>query len=62
MNEMRKKTLGERILNLLGYRIWPENRDPRICGPQPRIITRRQWKAMQKMASDASSDDGQAEQ
>ena len=46
----RKKSFGERLLNLCGYEIWPPTHgDPRIKGPQPRIITRRQKKWMEKL-------------
>ena len=44
------KSFGERLLNLCGYEIWPPtHNDPRIKGPQPRIITRRQREAMEKL-------------
>ena len=44
-----KKPFREWLLNLCGYEIWPPtHNDPRIKGPQPRIITRRQWEAMEK--------------
>ena len=33
----------------------PHN-DPRIQGPQPRILTRRQWEAMEKMRREYSGD------
>ncbi len=33
--------LAKKILNLCGYEIWPPTHgDPRIKGPQPRIITK----------------------
>ena len=32
-------TLREKLLNLCGYRIWPQNRDPMIKGPQPRVLS-----------------------
>ena len=47
-----KKSLREWLLNLCGYEIWPPtHNDPRIQGPQPRIISKRQREAMQKSAS-----------
>ena len=48
-----KKPFREWLLNLCGYEIWPPtHNDPRIKGPQPRIITRRQWEAIKKMHRD----------
>ena len=45
-----KKPFRERLLELAGFKIWPPtHNDPRIKGPQPRIITKRQWEAMEKM-------------
>ena len=42
-----KKPFREWLLNLCGYEIWPPtHNDPRIKGPQPRILTRRQWVAL----------------
>ena len=50
--------LREKILNLCGYEIWPPTHgDPRIKGPQPRIITRKQAEAIRKMAKDQESED-----
>ena len=44
------KRFREWLLGLCGYKIWPPtHNDPRIKGPQPRILTRRQWEAMEKM-------------
>ena len=40
-----KFTLFER---LTGFVIWPKNRNPCIKGPQPRIITIEQAKAIEK--------------
>ena len=49
-----KKPFRELLLNLCGYEIWPPtHNDPRIQGPQPRILTKRQWNAVQKSASAA---------
>ena len=46
----RGKPFREWLLNLFGYEIWPPtHNDPRINGPQPRIITRRQREAMEKL-------------
>ena len=49
--------LSEKILNLCGYEIWPPtHNDPHIKGPQPRIISKRQWEAMEKMRRENASD------
>ena len=38
------------LLELCGMKIWPpKNDDPTVKGPQPRILTKRQWEAMEKM-------------
>ncbi len=53
-----KKSFRERLLNLLGYEIWPPtHNDPRIKGPQPRIITKRQADLLRAMA-ESHSDEG----
>ncbi len=40
----------EWLLELCGYKIWPPtHNDPTIKGPPPRILTKRQWEAMEKM-------------
>lgn len=45
-----KKPFRERLLELAGFKIWPSmHNGPRIKGPQPRILTKRQWEAMKKM-------------
>ena len=45
-----KKPFRERLLELAGFKIWPPtHNDPRIKGPQPRILTKRQWETMKKM-------------
>lgn len=38
-------TLLERLTGMVW---WPRNRDPRIRGPQPRIITVEQTEAMER--------------
>ena len=46
-----KKPFREWLLNLCGYEIWPPtHNDPRINGPQPRIITKRQADALRALA------------
>ena len=49
--------LSEKILNLCGYEIWPPTHgDPRIKGPQPRIITKRQKDWLEKLQRENPSD------
>ena len=45
MNNRMKLTLLERLTGLVW---WPRNRDPRIRGPQPRIITIEQARAIER--------------
>ncbi len=58
-----KKPFREWLLELAGFKIWPPtHNDPSIKGPQPRILTKRQWEAMEKMrreteGTEVSSDD-----
>ena len=50
------KPFREWLLSLCGYEIWPPtHNDPRIEGPQPRILTRRQWEAMEKIRRERES-------
>ena len=54
--QQHRKPFREWLLNICGYRIWPPtHNDPRIKGPQPRILTRRQWEAMEKMCRERES-------
>ena len=39
---------------LTGMVMWPRNRDPRIKGPQPRIITIEQARALERLAKESS--------
>ena len=51
------KSCRDFMLKLAGCEIWPPNSgDPRIKGPQPRIITRRQKKWMEKLQRENPSD------
>ncbi len=53
------KPFHEWLLNLCGYEIWPPTHsDPRIKGPRPRIITRRQGEAMEKLRRGNGEQDG----
>lgn len=46
----RGKPFREWLFNFCGYEIWPPtHNDPRIKGPQPHIISRRQRKAMERL-------------
>ena len=51
-----RRPFREWLLNLCGYEIWPPTHgDPRIKGPQPRIVTRRQREAIEKQRRGNSS-------
>lgn len=53
------KSFGEWLLNMCGYEFWPPTHsDPRIKGPRPRIITRRQREAMEKLRRGNRGQDG----
>lgn len=41
--------MGGLIEALTGYTIWPKNRDPRVKGPQPRVISSAAAEALQRM-------------
>lgn len=45
-----KKPFREWLLNLCGYEVWPPtHNDPRIQGPQPRIVSKRRCEAIEKI-------------
>ena len=46
----------EDFLNLCGYEIWPTHNGPCIKDPQPRIIIKRQWEAMEEQRHSASGE------
>lgn len=53
-----KKPLREHLLNLVGLYWWPPNHnDPRINGPQPRLITRAQYEALKKLQENEDEDE-----
>ncbi len=53
-----KKSLFEWLLSLCGYKIWSETHsDPRIKGPQPRVLTSEQVKRMEKFQQTAIDDE-----
>lgn len=50
-------SLSEKLLELCGYKIWPPtHNDPTIKGPPPRILSRRQWEAIEKMRKENEFD------
>ena len=52
------KSFKDRLLNLFGYEIWPPtHNDPTIKGPPPRILSRRQREALEKMRREKEEDD-----
>ena len=43
------KAWKEKMLELMGFKIWPPTHDdPRINGPQPRIVTRKAYEQLMK--------------
>lgn len=50
-------SLSEKLIELCGYTIWPPtHNDPTIKGPPPRILSRRQWEAIEKMRKENECD------
>jgi len=44
------RSFSKWLLELCGLKIWPTTHDDlRAKGPPPRILTHRQWEAMEKM-------------
>lgn len=44
------KPFSEKLMNLCGMYWWPPtHNDPRIKGPQPRLVTRQQYERLMKM-------------
>ena len=41
--------MSKLIEALTGYTIWPKNRDPRVKGPQPRVISSAAAETLQRM-------------
>ena len=57
------RRLTERLLELAGFKIWPPtHNDPSIKGPQPRILTKRQWEVMEKMRQENPCEREQSEE
>ncbi len=56
--ETQMNRLTKWLIELDGMKIWPPtHNDPRIKGPQPRILTRRQWEAMEKMRRERENEE-----
>ena len=53
-----KKPLREKLMNMCGMYWWPpKHNDPRIKGPQPRLVTREQYERLMKMREEHGDDD-----
>lgn len=53
-----KKPLREKLMNMCGMYWWPpKHNDPRIKGPQPRLVTREQYERLMKMRTEHGDDD-----
>ena len=53
-----KKPLREKLMNMCGMYWWPPtHNDPRIKGPQPRLVTREQYERLMKMREEHVDDD-----
>lgn len=49
-----KKRFGEMLLNACGLYWWPPtHNDPKIKGPQPRIVTRKQYEQLMKLQKES---------
>ena len=49
--------MGKLLEALMGYTIWPKNRDPRVKGPQPRVISSAAAEALQRMQKQGKGDE-----
>ena len=53
-----KKPLREKLMNMCGMYWWPPtHNDPRIKGPQPRLVTREQYERLMKMREEHGDDE-----
>lgn len=53
-----KKPLREKLMNLCGMYWWPPtHNDPRIKGPQPRLVSREQYEHLMKLREEHGEDD-----
>ena len=49
--------MGKLLEALTGYTIWPKNRDPRVKGPQLRVISSAAAEALQRMQKQGKGDE-----
>ena len=49
--------MGKLLKALTGYTIWPKSRDPRVKGPQPRVISSAAAEALQRMQKQGKGDE-----
>ena len=49
--------MGKLLEALTGYTIWPKNRDPRVKGPQPRVISSAAAETLQRMQKQGKGDE-----
>ena len=49
--------MGKLLEALTGYTIWPKSRDPRVKGPQPRVISSAAAEALQRMQKQGKGDE-----
>ena len=53
-----KKPLREKLMNMCGMYWWPPtHNDPRVKGPQPRLVSREQYERLMKMREEHGDDD-----
>ena len=58
MNTPFHKPLREKLMNMCGMYWWPPTpNDPRIKGPQPRLVTREQYEHLMKLREEHDEDD-----
>ena len=52
-----KKPLREKLMNMCGMYWWrPTHNDPRVKGPQPRLVSREQYERLMKMCEEHGDD------
>jgi len=49
--------MGKLLEALTGYTIWPKSRDPRVKGPQPRVISSAAAEALKRMQEQGKGDE-----
>lgn len=53
------RSFREWLMNMTGHYWWPpRSDDPTIKGPQPRIVTRKQYEALMKLRECGEDPDG----